>query len=81
MDRDDTKAPPSPNRSIIKRWLAGGGLKARVAALAPVPNPHFDPFSTAQMRGPAVRELLVHTGPSPGSLYRHGGEGRTLAWG
>ena len=81
MRRDETKAPQSSNPSIIKRWLASGGLRARVASLAPAPNPDFDPFAMTQARGPAVRELLVHAGPSPGSLYRHGGEGRTLAWG
>lgn len=74
-----------PTQGWIKARLGSGGpgLKARVKALVPQPNPAFDLSAGEPDRAHRVREILVQSGPLPGGFY--GGEQRDgsagLAWG
>jgi peptidoglycan/LPS O-acetylase OafA/YrhL len=68
---------------IQARLKSGPGLKARLAAFLPHPDPNFDPFAAEAERTPRVREILLHSGPLPGGFYgREQLEGSAgLAWG
>lgn len=73
-----------PSQGWIKARLdRGPSLKTRLAALIPHPDPSFDPFTLRAERGPRVREIVLHAGPTPGGLHgRQTIEGvAALAWG
>lgn len=56
-----------PSQVWIKARLAGGPpLKARLAALAPRPDPEFDPSRRPVHRGAGMSEIVVRAGPTPG---------------
>jgi peptidoglycan/LPS O-acetylase OafA/YrhL len=73
-----------PSQAWIKARMADGPARARrsLAALAPRPDPAFDPFRATASAAPRVREIVLRIGPAPGAAHSRGLEGRgELVWG
>lgn len=63
-----------PSQARIKAWLAGGApaLKDQIAALAPRPDPQFDPQARSRQARPRGWEVHLDVGPRPGGQNSDG---------